>query len=41
MQEWDRNIDAVPQRRDIIIDVVLVFILRTRGGYIKKAMLKG
>ena len=33
--------DAVPQRRDVTVDVMLVFILRTRAGHIKKAMLKG
>jgi len=40
LQEWDKNTNAVPQRRDITVDIVLIFILRIRARHIKKATLK-
>ena len=33
--------DVVLWERDVTVDIVLVFILRTRAGCVKKAILKG
>ena len=41
MWEQDRNMDAIPRERDVIMDIMFVFTLRTRARYIKKVMPKG